>query len=513
MPRTYTHEFFENKGGLNTKSSPMAMPLETSPDLLNVVLSKTGAIKKRSGWSNYSSAIGASGTIQGIFRLRTKTGANYMIAIEGGQIWEESATGTFDTSRRANLDSTVPFIGAAYNDKLFLANGVDPIQLYSGGENAIDIGSHPDASIPDAWGSAYPSGLELVLPDRAERMAAWGSSTDPSRVWFSSIQNALDWTTEGDAGGYNIYVLKDNGEPVTAVKSFKDFTVIFKETEMAIYAGDTAATMSLLQVFPTGCPAPRSIVRAGKNLYYWSQDGPTESRGVEEYGDIAPNHIGLKIEPTVRSLVNWSMIDQTIGFHDSENDRIGWLAPAAGDYRNKVLLWWRYDIGAWELCDNIYGHSALVYDEVADNTKIFLGSYDGYINELDGSYNDGGGAYTARYVTPWYKFGDYARRDRVLEITFACGKDGFNVDVYYQWDFEDGWTSIGNLTDFMADGASIWGSVNWGSFNWGAGQTGTVMVHPYGSGNVFRLKLENADADSTFEVLGWSIVQAPRGRR
>ena len=515
MPkRAYTHRFFENKGGLNTKSSPMAMNPGQSPDLLNVVLSKTGAIKKRTGWNHYnSSAIGGGDKIQGLFRLRKKNGSNYMIAIEGGTIYEESASGTFTTARGTNFDASAYWMGAAYNDRLYLANGSDAIQVYEGGANAIDIGSHIDALIPATWGSGYPSGLTVVLPDRGERMAAWGSSTEPSVVWFSAIQDALDWTTTGDAGAFNIYVLKDNGEPVTAVQDFKDLTIIFKETEMAIYAGDTAATMSLLQVFPVGCPAPRSIVKAGKNVYYWSQKGPTESRGVEEYGDIGPNHIGLLIEEEVRRGVNWSMIDQTVGFHDAENDRVIWIAPAAGDYRNNKVFIWEYDISAWTVYDDIYGHSTLVYDEVSDSTRVLLGSYDGYINELDSSYNDNAGAYTARYVTPWYDFGDYSRRDRVLEISFACGKDGFDADVYYQWDFEDDWTSIGNLADFVTGGTSLWGSVVWGAFNWGSGQTGTVMVHAPGSGNVFRLKLENVDADASFEVLGWSIMQAPRGRR
>jgi len=515
MPRgSYNHRFFDNKGGLNTKSSPMAMPTTDSPELLNVNLDKTGSIRKRNGIQQYTaSAIGAAGTIQGIFRLLTNEGGQYLVAIEGGTIYEESTTGTFTTARRTGLSSTLPFVGATYNNKLFMANGYDPIQVYAGGENAVDIGSVAGASIPAAWGEGMPSGIVLTHPDRSERLAAWGSAGDPSRVWFSSVQDGLDWAAGGDAEGFNILVLKDNGEPVKVVVPFYDLTICFKETEAAIYIGDSPITMSLQSVYPVGCPAPRSVVHVGNTLYFWSQQGPTEAKGVQEYGDIAPNHIGLKIEEEIQKNVNWNLVDQIVGIHDREFDRVIWCAPSSGNTQNNRFYIWYYDIGAWAIYDGVDCHSALVFNELSGDTQIYMGGYDGHINEFVGTYNDNSSAYTSRYVSPWYDFGDFTRRDRVLEMRFACGSGAFNVNVYYQWDFESDWYLIGNLSDLIDAATSIWGSVTWGSFVWGAGQEGTVKIHSLGSGRVFRIKLENTTADTEFHVLGWSILQAPRGRR
>lgn len=506
-------QFFNNKGGLNTKASPLSIPHEDTPYLLNVDLTKTGAIKKAKGYSQYSAAIGGASQIDGIFRLIKKTGGSYTIAAEGGQFYEESPAGTFNTSRASGLQTDRQWSAVAYNDKLYLANGYDPVKVYKGGEAITDLQNESGASVPSAWvGTDQPSGLMLTHHARAERIAAWGVGSDPSRVWFSAIQDPEDWTTSDNA--FNVLVLKDNGEPVTVVVPLFDLVVVFKKTQSAVYSGDSVDTLGLQQIFPVGTSAPHSIGMVGRDMYFWSQVGPALSRGITEYGDIAPNHIGLKIEDEIAK-VNWGLISQTRIVHDKENDRVIWFAPDGSDYRNKKAFVWHYDVGGWSIYDFVGAHSALVYDDTGGATSILLGDYDGTINEFDRGFNAGGSAYTATYITPWYDYGDYNIRKRILELQFANSGNGYNVNIYYQWDFEADWHSLGSLSDFLPVGSAIWGSgVKWGDgTKWGAGQLGIVRLKPKGSGKVFRMKLENTTVDTSFEVLGWSMVAAIRGRR
>lgn len=518
MPRAFsfkhhTAQFFDNKGGWNTKSSTMNMPLTDSPSLKNVDLSKTGAIRKRKGWANYTtSPVGDGGAVTGVFRLVKKSGASYLLAAEGTKLYEETATGLFTTERADSLLDGGIWQGVVYNDSLYLANGYNQVKIYKGGEAVTDLGLEGGASLPPAWtGTDQPSGLALTQVARADRMAAWGIPSDPSRVFFSAIQDPGDWTTSDNA--FNILVLKDNGEPVTAVRPIYDLTIAFKQTQAAIYSGDSVDTIVLQQVYPVGCPAPRSLVQVGRDLYFWSQKGPARASGIQQYGDIAPLHIGLTIEDEIKD-ANWDLIHQVTVAHDKAGSRVIWFYPGPGSTENNRALVWEYDIEAWVPFTGMEAHSTLVYSDVAGSSRVFAGGYDGNINEIGlGIYSDGGEAYTARYITPWYDYGDYGRRKRILEVLFANGNGGYNVDIYYQWDFEASWHHLGNLSDLIPGGSATWGSATWGDFIWGRGPEGLVRVHPHGSGKVFRMKLENSTVDTTFEVLGWSMVVSPRGRR
>lgn len=511
--REMRFQYFDHKGGLNVKSNPLMMPLEDSPDLLNVDLTETGAIKKRTGWGRYSNAaIGTGGEVRGVFYLRKATGSQYMLVAEGDSLYEECPVHTFTTVRASGMHATNVWLGTEYHDNLYLANGYNFPQVYTGGANTTNLHDEVGASLPAAWAlTDQPAGFMLTYPNRAERLAAWGVASDPSMVWFSDVQNPLEWAA-GTA--FNLLVLNDNGEPVKGVFPLYNYTIVFKETQTALYLGDDAGDVTLRQVYPVGCPSIRSIARVGKDLYFWSNKGPTRASGIEAFGDIAPINVSTKIESVIADC-NWFRADQIVAVHDNSTNRIMWFYPKTGGVQNIGVLVYHYDVEAWSVYDDMSASSTLAVEGLGGKPQIYFGDYGGYLNISDETTNDNSVAYTGRYVTPWYDFGDFSRRDRILDINFAVGKAGYNADVYFQWDFQTDWALLGSLAD-MACGLdpAEWGDETWGDFVWGDGASvGAIKGHTCGSGKVFRMKFEDTTTDDLFHLLGWSFVVSPRGRR
>jgi hypothetical protein len=514
MPIASSISFFDNKGGLNTKASALSLAPNESPDLLNIDLSATGAIASRKGSIAYTTAaIGAAGKIMGLFRLLKSSGAKYLLAAEGGNFYEDSlaAPGDFSTSRGSGYSTSKLWLCAEYSDKLFLANGYDAPLLYAGGAAVTNLVDEPGASLPGAWvGINQPAGFSVTTYGRAERMAAWGIASEPSRVWFSAIQNPLDWSDiTGAAGGYNILVLKDNGEAVKAVVPFYDFTVIFKETECALYAGYTAADTSLQKIFPLGTVAPRSVVQVGRDIYWWSHLGPVSMSGTNEYGDLDMASISTKIESEVRR-VNRRLEHQIVALHDKDNSRVIWFYPPTGSTVNSAALVFHYDIGAWSKYDNLQAHSALAVVDAAGGNTLYLGRNDGHLHRLGVGTSDAGVAFTSRYLTPWITSGDFGVGYRVPQSLFAT--DGQpHVNVYYQWDFDQEWTSLGRLSSFV-DGGRTWADPGiWDDDTWEA-EGGIPKATLLDCGKVLRFKFENT-LDASWRVLGWELAVSPRGYR
>ncbi len=508
--------YFDHSGGLNTKSSPMAVGERESPDMLNIDLSRRGGVSRRKGSVSYtSSAIGGGSAIDGLFRLQKSSGAAYMLAATDGSFYEDSLTtpGDFSTSRGSGFDADLPWIAQGYGDKLYLANGYDEPQVYAGGSAVTRLADESGAVLPAAWtGASQPSGFELIAMGRAERMSAWGVSGDTSRVWFSSIQDPTNWSDVSPSDGFNVLVLKDNGEAVQAVRALYDYTVIFKKTQMAIYSGSDGAftygDFTLRQVLPVGTVAPRSIVQVGRDLYWWSQQGPVRLSGVQEYGDLSPNPIHENVETDVNAC-NWRLAHQIVALHDKDNSKILWAYPKTGSIGNSGVLVYHYDLGAWSRYEGIEAHAALAFVDGGGESSLYVGRYDGHVRRLGVGYTDDDTAVEGRYITPWYGGGDFAGNFRVPKM-FPAGDD-YDCDVYAQWDLESDWHSIGNLEDFRAAQA-YWDTRTWDTTTWeDTGGIPRIMVG--GQGRVVRFKFESTSTDSRFSLHGWELIISPRGFR
>lgn len=503
--------FFQNIGGLNLKSSPMAIPDQDAREATNVTLSITGAIERRRGSADYHAGFG--GRWQGLFRIARSDGYRAVLGFCDGTLYEE--IGGIFTPILAGLSATAVWDGIQYRDRLWLTNGVDDPLVCSGG-GVVETMVSAGAVFPASWVSGnFPKHFSLTAYGRTERIAAYGFDLEPSIVWFSGIRDPLDYD-EDPGGGDDLHaffqaVLPENGERITAVTPLYDITLVCKETISAIYAGDTASTMTLYQFFPVGCKSPRSMKQFGKDLFLMTERGPAVASGIQEYGDIAPVTISTKVEPLFSVGADWSRIEECVSVYDRRSSRILCFYPNMSGAFDCLV--YHTDVSAWSMMSGLDAHGVVAFESTAGEFSCLLGQDDGRIVMLGRNWDDSGEAYLSTYITPFYALGDASTRKRILEARFYCDDNLYRAVVSYMWDNDGVWHEIGNLEDFVPHEGSLWDRGTWDSLQLDGGRTRAAVLRPQGSGYRISFKIESNDASDGFRVLGWTILASGRGRR
>jgi hypothetical protein len=149
--RTYSLFQLNNfSGGLNTKASPMSVADNQATDMLNCEFDITGALVKRKGYSEYNSTpISGAACIDSMVRFYKNDGTRTLIAAAGISpndkvLKGDDSVGTFtEITGGTALASRKQFDMLVYRNTLFISNGVQPIQYYSGGTTKADVAGSP----------------------------------------------------------------------------------------------------------------------------------------------------------------------------------------------------------------------------------------------------------------------------------------------------------------------------------------------------------------------------------
>jgi len=130
--------------GLNTKVSDRDLQLEFSTRAENVRFDRIGSIKKRLSFSKYnSSSLGTDPIFYGTRFYFTDTSGDaarkLVIAFGGTLKVGDDSTGTF-SNIKTGLTANLFFQSVTYKDHLYLCNGTDNCQRWSGAGNTKDMG-------------------------------------------------------------------------------------------------------------------------------------------------------------------------------------------------------------------------------------------------------------------------------------------------------------------------------------------------------------------------------------
>jgi hypothetical protein len=197
-----------------------------------------GNLRKEGGAVLYnSSAITGTPSILGGHDWNHNGSTQKMvIAADDGKLYKDDGTGTFAVTLKSGLTvsiNTVPvFIeggkeGAANNRKLFIYTGTNQVQVLSAdGATTADI-----ATPPADWATNYP----LFGVNHEGRMWGGGNPNDPHRMYYSTLTDHEDFTSEGSG---TMAVFPGEGETLVNAFSFKGYIVCFKYPR-GIYIIDT----------------------------------------------------------------------------------------------------------------------------------------------------------------------------------------------------------------------------------------------------------------------------------
>ena len=367
-------------GGLDTRSNELSIPDNSSPSMNNSDLFPVGAVRKRAGYMILASP-GGEEEIAGLMRLvRPDQSDGFIYAIQGTKVYRIADPGPWaawdDISTPAGIDVTADLHWrgemARYlseSSPCLYAPRVDGAPLILKGDATLaddlvlmQAGVYGDGGAGTGtigygttWGTDHwPAGMRLIGQGRGERMYAWGFADDPNLIAYSEMRVPSNFlrskvdepeaVAQPDIDGGEFHCMDGDGDYVTSMVDMFNYVIVFKRHKTVIWFGDPGTSGFVIKhVFPVGCVSDRAWVKLGNDILFWAEDGPHMLSAVQEYGDLAQSNIAHRIIADVTKVAPGKYKNITC-YHDHENLRVIWFAPAVGSDKkapatNRSRVW------------------------------------------------------------------------------------------------------------------------------------------------------------------------------
>jgi hypothetical protein len=235
-----------------------------------------------------------------------------------------------------------------------------------------------------------------------------GDPANPSRVWYSAGIDLFENFEIVNGGGFKEINYED-GDKVTAIVSFKDKIVIFKNRSSYImdFTGTNgAATLSLVNP-QVGCASSRSAKVVLNDVFFMSPYGSVFTLGYQQgyYGAggvadlLRSNEVSIKIKPTIGT-INPARISNAAAIYSAPNySYILAYSDGSSTYNNKAAVYdTRY--GGWVIWDNLNMNCLLTFIDSSNNELVLYGDDNtGRVVQLFKGSSDQGSAFTFRMQT------------------------------------------------------------------------------------------------------------------
>lgn len=481
-------------GGLNTEADEFQLEVNESPDCLNVEFGLRGAVSKRDGYSQYSNA--TTWGVQKFQWWKKSGGNNYMVAVDSvGDI------------RYANIDSTTIFstqattwgapasqeewwIGMASLDNVIYVTRIDGNTWKFDGTTWTEITDYTLSG----GGSEFPRAAHAL--SMHERVFAAninnGGTQYRSRIQFSNAGAAETW----DVNDW-IDVSPDDGQQITAMVSYGESILVFKEHSVFVLSGTDPTSFTLYPLdAEIGTLSPQTVHPAANILMFFDPN-----QGVFEFDGASFRKVDEKILLHLLDGMNFTEAHKASGY--TYRDRYYLSVPWGTDtdcsrtfvYDTRIRAWTQWDYGMNSF--TLYGQD--LYGGEASGVG-------GIYKLLDGKTDDGT-AINAYFETAWLSPENEAVRGRLRRVDWAFSAVG-NIDVtvklYRDFGINPYKTQIINTEPL----AGYWGAVAggntivWGTDTWGLGvdQIFRRTVGWGGRWRTIKFRVEEASAAGAFQL-------------
>lgn len=386
-------------GGLCTSAPGHALDPDQTPDAENFDPSERFALMKRSGSSSFTGTHGSpTGTKVNGLGIFTYDDATARMLAKEGTVVNDVTAGNWTTAITGYTpgDSDKVYF-TMYKNKIIITSSARPAPMtLANGSNAVaSLGGSP----PSAIYSCVHKG-RLVLAN---------TSSDPSRVYMSALNNEADWSTPNDAT--NFYVSVSDGMVINGLCSDGDVLYISKQangsSEGALYAvfGDS----------PLDFRPPRRIAWFGA-VNQWAFV-PTQSFVVAAcptglYG-LQGTQLILLSEPVNKTWFDLTDAQRAVACVGRYKNQIYLTYPASGSTNTKSLV---LDVllGRWS---RYTGHTVNQYATHPDG-NLYGGSATTTIRVI--KFNTGTDDIGSNISMYWYShdidFGDWAADKRIFQF-------------------------------------------------------------------------------------------------
>ena len=370
---------------------PEEVPADGLSDMENVRVGQAGQCEKRPGCASYQSAAVLSGTPAPTLTLSCQldlsTGTSHVVIAAGTALYKYSSGWsaiTGSTTITAGDDNVFDWANA--NDTLVICNGVDTAAIKwtgTGDAAALDV----DARFTNA-----------------ARVAWWDN-----RLWLGRVSGALDrvyYSATGDIETWAAADFKAAGMPITGLAPLDDLLAV--HTEKGIWAitatGNSSIPYEIHQVTQRGSlsgrgivtlPGLRQLMVLRDGIYRWDKEDGTVTK------------ISYALDDAYWPTLNKARLKMVFGVYCPDTNEVWYMLPYGTSQTNlnQLMIYGEYEhedeekyrwYGPWK--------GGTAYERncgglIAD--KPHLGSYAGFLYDMDTGTNDVSTAVAAHFTTGW----------------------------------------------------------------------------------------------------------------
>lgn len=413
-------------GGLNSIASPYELAPNEARELMNVVSTERGAIRKRYGSTLFNTSASPNLELVSLAPVNI-SGTLYLIASGGKNLYSINAAGEVGIIKEGLTEGLkwsivqAPKGVAKTAGPVYLTNGTDKAQYWTGatkttltveweGEKTAFEGKEMFATAP-----YVPQGKYMIFAN--ERVWMAGMSNDTSAVRFSELKSIGAGGEENDPTLWpaNNVVRFDpsDGNPITGIGVVGPYVLVFKESKCwVIHNASPIATRKISD--SVGCVSHRSIVESAQGTFFL-----TAEQGVYLTDGSKLHEMSYQVRPTILG-INPAKRENAAGAYFNNHYYLSYASGSSTvnnrtlDYDVQLKSWWLHDLAgnqwaAWEPKTGETFLYTIVPKTKAGVSKCFV---EGVYQDQEVNYvgNETLGAF---WYGPWEPFAYFVFRHRL----------------------------------------------------------------------------------------------------
>jgi hypothetical protein len=499
-------------GGLDVKSTPVRLSrLKDNSRLTradNMILTTEGGITKRFGKvAINSTTLGATVQIRGGIQFRLSSGTDYqVVGTSDGRVVRINTDGT--TANLATGKSTnaaVRYRFAVYNDILHITNGYDAPMTWDGTTFANMAGTPP------------ATGQVIVMHGNRAFMTA---RAVPSRLYWSKLNNTLDWTGTTDAGFMDIEP-NDNSTIIDLVPAIQELVILkgrrpYRLQGIGPVTGYTVADHLVPTTGSVGAISSQGAVFALNDVYYISELGLHNLTQTQQFGDLKEAFLSERVETYFRldfdnSLLLEHLAKSVLAYDSQQNNLYLCADSTDAGGKNDTTLVYDLVLKAWTVWPTTPFCSLFtVRNATTGAREVWAGGYDGFVyclNRSEGSTEAISGSVS--HITDLGEPG--MQKSLRYGFFYFSTEDLGTVQITTSFDFGAAGGQV--YTANLAADSSLWDDAIWDLNVWdNDARTGIIRLDLSGLGEVVETTVQNLEPNQPFSWLGYEYFFRDRRR-
>ena len=334
----------------------------------------------------------------------------------------------------------------------------------------------------------------------------------PSRLYWSKLNNTLDWTGTTDAGFMDVEP-NDNSTIIDLVSSIQELVILkgrrpYRLQGIGPVTGYTVADHLVPTVGSVGAISSQGAQFALNDVYYVSELGLHNLTQTQQFGDLKEAFLSDRVEPYFRLYSDVALalnqLSKAVLAYDSQANNLYLCVDSDNDGVNDTTLCYDLVLKAWTVWTSTpFASMFTVRHPTTGAREVWGGGYDGFVYALTRS--TGSTEAVSGIVSHITDLGapGVLKSLRYGFFYFTTESSSVTARVTTTFDFGVSGGQVYDLTDLAGTG-DHWGTTFvWGVSNWGSGGAAVIRrVDFSGLGEVVEITVENLEPGEAFTYLG-----------